>query len=319
MSGYLRLARSLCRRAGLYAVVCSLFLTVFAEAKAQRKASSSRPVASALIVQTEPNATIWLNDVRCGTTDGQGNLRVGRVPAGSYLLRVRARGFKEASLPVRVPSARAVRIRLARTNDQAELAFQQAEELRERAKSEEERRRAVELYRRAISARPRFAAAHVGLARALMDLGDYDAALAEVAAARRARPVYPEASAVEGRVLRALGDYDAALNAYRRAIREGRGFQPEAHTGIGMILEDRGRYEEAVAAFKRAIAQLFDTEPVLYQLLGSAYEKMEKYKEAVAAYERYLELAPNGNFAPAIRSIIEQLRQQASGNRALPF
>ena len=310
MSGYLRLARSLCRRAGLYAVVCSLFLTVFAEAKAQRKASSSRPVASALIVQTEPNATIWLNDVRCGTTDGQGNLRVGRVPAGSYLLRVRARGFKEASLPVRVPSARAVRIRLARTNDQAELAFQQAEEIRERAKSED---------RRGISARPRFAAAHVGLARALMDLGDYDAALAEVAAARRARPVYPEASAVEGRVLRALGDYDAALNAYRRAIREGRGFQPEAHTGIGMILEDRGRYEEAVAAFKRAIAQLFDTEPVLYQLLGSAYEKMEKYKEAVAAYERYLELAPNGNFAPAIRSIIEQLRQQASGNRALPF
>lgn len=315
MSDYLCAAHGSLGRARLCAAICCLFSIVFVGAQ-QR---ASRPTTSALVVQTEPNAVIWLNDVRCGTTDAQGRLSLGRVPAGSYVLRARARGFRETSVPVRLPRPSAVRVRLVRTRDQAELDFQQAEELRERAKNEEDRRQAVDLYRRAISARPRFAAAHVGLARVLMELGEYEAALAEVSAARRARAVYPEASAVEGRILRALGDYEAALDAYRRAIREGRGFQPEAYTGMGMILEDRGRYEEAASAFKRAIAQLFDTEPVLYQLLGAAYEKMEKYKEAVAAYEKYLELAPNGNFAPAIRSVIEQLRQQASGNRSLPF
>jgi cytochrome c-type biogenesis protein CcmH/NrfG len=39
---------------------------------------------------------------------------------------------------------------------------------------------------------------------------------------------------------------------------------------------------------------------------------MEKYKDAVEAYEKYLELAPDGSLAPAVRSIIDQLRRQAA-------
>jgi hypothetical protein len=38
---------------------------------------------------------------------------------------------------------------------------------------------------------------------------------------------------------------------------------------------------------------------------------MEKYKEAVEAYEKYLQLAPEGSLAPAVRSVIDQLRRQA--------
>jgi len=47
---------------------------------------------------------------------------------------------------------------LVRTTDEAELAFQEAEELREKASDEESRRRAVETYRRALTLRPRCAA-----------------------------------------------------------------------------------------------------------------------------------------------------------------
>jgi regulator of sirC expression with transglutaminase-like and TPR domain len=57
----------------------------------------------------------------------------------------------------------------------------------------------------------------------------------------------------------------------------------------------------------------------LYQLLGAVYEKLEKYKEAVAAYEKYLELAPDGNLAPAIRSVMDQLRKQAEDGAGLPY
>ena len=57
---------------------------------------------------------------------------------------------------------------------------------------------------------------------------------------------------------------------------------------------------------------------MIYQLLGAIYEKMEKYKEAVEAYEKYLQLAPEGNLAPAVRSIIDQLRKQAEEQSTQP-
>ena len=80
--------------------------------------------------------------------------------------------------------------------------------------------------------------------------------------------------------------------------------------GIGRVYEDKGQYELAAREFKIAIDQLSETEPIIYQLLGAAYEKAGENKEAILAYENYLRLAPNGSLAPAVRSIVEQLRQQ---------
>ncbi len=209
-------------------------------------------------------------------------------------------------------------MRLARTNDEAELSFQQAEEAREKAKDDESRQQAAALYRRALKLRPAFPAAHVGLARVLLDLNQHENALAEIEAARRDRSTYPEASAVEGRVYREMAFADEAIKSFQRAIREARGFQPEAHVGLARVFEDRGQYEGAAAEYEIAIKQLADSEPVIYQLLGAVYEKLEKYKEALAAYEKYLQLAPNGSLAPAIRSIIDQVRRQAAGQELKP-
>src|SRR5207253_3927001 len=114
-------------------------------------------------------------------------------------------------------------------------------------------------YRKAIQLRPAFPAAHVGLARVLMDLNDSEGALAEIESARRYRAVFPEASAVEGRIYREAGQTDDAIGAFNRAIRESHGFQPEAHVGIGRIYEDKGQYELAAREFQIAINQLSDT------------------------------------------------------------
>jgi tetratricopeptide (TPR) repeat protein len=276
-------------------------------ASAKTNASSAKTIN----VATEPNAVVWLDEVRRGAANEQGQLELKNVSPGRHALRVRAAGFAERVLQLLPAQRGRVEVKLAPTTDGAELAFQQAEAAREKATAEA-RKGAVELYRRAISLRPRYAAARVGLARTLSELGEFDAALNEVEEARKVRAVYPEASAVEGRILHSSGDDAGALEAYARAVREGRGFQPEAHTGTGVILQERGDYAGAAAAFRKAVAQLSDTEPVLYQLLGEALEKQEKYKEAVAAYEKYLELAPQGKLAPAIESIIDQLRKQAA-------
>ncbi|HEV2762103.1 MAG TPA: tetratricopeptide repeat protein [Pyrinomonadaceae bacterium] len=294
--------------------------TARAKAPAAKAAATQTTSARALIVRTEPRAGVWIDGLRRGTTDESGQLVVNQVAPGRHTLRVRAAGFAERSLTLLPAQRGTVEVKLTPTTDEAELAFQRAEDAREGVTppGATERPDPAELYRRALSLRPRFPAAHVGLARVLLGRDQYDEALEQIKEARLDRPVYPEASAVEGRILRAAADYEAALASYRRAVREGRGLQPEAYAGMGIVYEEQGKYEEAVEAFRKAIAQLHDTEPALYQLLGAAYEKLERWKEAVAAYEKYLQLAPDGRLAPAINSIIDQLRQQAAEQGSPP-
>jgi len=270
-----------------------------------------------LVITTEPNAIIWIDEIRRGTTDASGKLSLTKVSAGRHTVRVRASGFKETAVPL-LPGRRALAVKLITTTDQAELLFQQAETVREKARDEATRQQAADLYRQAIKLRPAFPAARVGLARILLDLNEFKEAHVEIDAARRARPSYPEASAVEGRIYREEAFDREAISSFRRAIREAGGVQPEAYVGLAKVYEDKGQFEQAVAEFRRAIAQLSDSEPVIYQMLGAAYEKIEKPKEAVVAYEKYLELAPNGSYAAAIRSILEQLKRDAAGEQIIP-
>ena len=268
-------------------------------------------------ITTEPNAIVWIDEIRRGTTDASGKLTVNRVSAGRHVVRVRAKGFREATTPL-LPGRRALSVKLLSTTDQAELLFQEAEIAREKARGEEALKKAADIYREAIKLRPAFPAAHVGLARILMDLNEHKEAHAAIEAARRTRPSYAEASAVEGRIYREEALDDEALRSFRRSLREARGFQPEAHVGMAKVYEDKGEFAQAVAEYRAAIAQLSDSEPVIYQMLGAAYEKMEKPKEAVTAYEKYLQLAPNGSYAAAIRSILEQLKREADGEQIIP-
>ena len=274
------------------------------------QAANNASSARTLIVIAEPNAIVWLDEIRRGTTDQAGKLALSRISSGQHSLRVRAAGFKEMTVPVLAAQQGEIRVRLLRTTDEAELTFQQAETARETARDDEARQRAADLYRQALKLRAAFPAAHVGLARVLLDLNDTNGALAEIEGARRYRPNYPEASAVEGRIYRETGQTDEAIGAFNRAIRESHGFQPEAHVGIGRVYEEKGQYDLAAREFQIAINQLSDTEPIIYQLLGAAYEKSGNNKEAIAAYENYLRLAPNGSLAPAVRSILDQLKTQ---------
>ena len=272
---------------------------------------------ASLTIMTEPNAAVWIDEIRRGNTDASGKLTLTKVSAGRHSVRVRANGFKETVAPL-LPGRRTLAVKLVTTTDEAELKFQEAETAREKARDDASQKKAADLYRETIKLRPAFPAAHVGLARVLMDLNEFKQAHAEIDAARRTKPAYAEASAVEGRIYREEAFSDDAIQSFRRAIREGGGVQPEAYVGLARVLEDKGQYAEAVVEFKKALAQLSDSEPVIYQMLGAAYEKIEKPKEAVAEYEKYLELAPNGSYAAAIRSILEQLKREAAGEQIIP-
>ena len=295
-------------------LLAALLLIAWGDVASARQRPKPGPVAGTartLSILSEPNTIVWIDEIRRGTTDAGGRLAQVKISSGAHALRARAAGFKELTMPLTAVQRGEVRLRLVRTTDAAELAFQQAETSRETARDDESRQKAADLYRRTLKLQPAFPAAHVGLARVLLDLNDTNGALAEIEAARRYRAIYPEASAVEGRIYREAGQTDEAIGSFNRSIRESHGFQPEAHVGIGRVYEDKGQYDIAAREFQIAINQLADTEPIIYQLLGAAYEKSGDNKAAVIAYENYLRLAPNGSLAPAVRSIVEQLKSQA--------
>lgn len=292
------------RAIGVYSLLLALALVAHAQ-------------PAALTITTEPNAIVWIDEVRRGTTDASGKLVLKKLTPGRHTVRVRANGFKETTASL-LPGRRTLAVKLVPTTDEAELLFQKAETAREQARDDAAREKAANLYREVLKVRAAYPAAHVGLARVLLDLNKFKEARAEIDAARRTRPVYPEASAVEGRIYREEAFDEEAIRSFRRAIREGRGFQPEAHVGLARLLEDKGEFAAAVVELRKALDQLSDSEPVIYQMLGAAYEKLNKPKEAIAAYEKYLELAPNGSYAAAIRSILNQLKREADGEEIIP-
>ncbi len=297
-----------------WVIAAFVLVLVAAPARSQRRPTpNAQPASSALVVTSEPGSIVWIDEIRRGVTDDSGRLQIKKLLPGRHLVRVRAAGFREATVPL-LPGKRSLSVKLVKTSDPAELMFQQAEAARDKARDDPAKQAAAELYRETLKLRPAFPAAHLGLARVLLDLNKTQEALTEIQAARRNRPVYAEASAVEGRIHREAGFTDDASVSFRRSIREAKGFQPEAYVGLARIYEEQGKHQEAIDAFNKALAQLSESEPVIYQLVGAAYEKQQKFKEAVAAYEKYLALAPNGSLAPAIRSILDQLRREAEGN-----
>jgi tetratricopeptide (TPR) repeat protein len=290
-------------------IICALLLSFAITSFAQK----TRTVT----ISTEPNATVWVDDIKRGATDASGKLTIKFVPASARKIRVRAHSFKEITQNL-APSQSQIEVNLVKTTDEAELTFHEAEKM-----MKVDRQQAIALYKKAASLRPKYVEAYIEMARAMSDANDYEGALDAIGKARKARPIFPEASAIEGRIHKSNGDDDKAVAAFKRAIREGNGFQPEAHTGLGMLYKEQAEafaanndfeneeahYKLAAGELKIALAQLSGTEPVIYELLGQVYEKMQKYPEAIATYEDYLRMFPDTPEATTFRSYIVQIRK----------
>lgn len=296
----------------LLCLLCSP--TILAQA---RKGAALRPVT----VVTEPGSTVWIDGVRYGATDDNGKLEISGIPAGIRSIRVRAQGFAEVNQSLPATARGDVVIKLTKTADEAELAFQSGESL-----VGVDREKAIAEYNRAIKLRPKYFAAHLALARAYSDRGEIEKAYKALQNAKRIRPTDPEAAAVEGRLLKDSDEEAKAIAAFKRAITLGKGFQPEAYTGLGLLYKERAEnaggssdfeaeranYDESIKYLATAVKQLGSAPDamVVYQLLGLIYERQKRYPEAIALYEDFLELFPNTSEAGAVESFIVQIKKQ---------
>src|SRR4051794_23821474 len=116
-----------------YACIAAL-LIVSSGAGAQRARTQVAATRNITIV-AEPDAIIWIDDIRRGVTDNKGMTRL-KLSAGAHTLRARAMGFKEISIPIPAAQRESLLLRMVRTTDQAELLFQKAENARETAKDD---------------------------------------------------------------------------------------------------------------------------------------------------------------------------------------
>ncbi|HXG91153.1 MAG TPA: tetratricopeptide repeat protein [Blastocatellia bacterium] len=288
----------------------SLFIAV--EAQAQRANPSHHPTGALKVITGHAGSVIYINNVRHGVTNEKGELELKRVWAGSFPVRVRTTGFADFNGAVVIASggSRTLKITQKPITDEATLHFQKGEDLRDRGKNKD----AVDEYKQAIQLRSLFAEPRIAMARSLTALQDFQEAEKQIQAAiRMGGRTLAEAQTVLANLRRNQGLIEESIVEYRKALRIARGNQFEAHIGLAIALNelnDPRLTDEIAREYRTGIIQDMETEPILYYQLAEILEKANRYKEAIEAYQNYLRLDPEGEYASAVESIIEQLKQQ---------
>jgi tetratricopeptide (TPR) repeat protein len=274
-----------------------------------QRARSAPGQGSIKIATGLPGSVIFINNIRHGVTAADGTLDLPHIRAGSYPAKVRTVGYADwkGSVIVSAGASRTLRVTQQASSDQGTLHYQKGDELRDKGKNDE----AVQEYERALSIRPVFPEARLAMARSLISQQKFELAERQLSSAVKEPGVArAEAQTLLANLRRYQGLLDESVTEYRKALRLAAGLSPEAHIGLAIALEELGTADEAVKEFRIGIAQDMDTEPILYYLLGSLLEKTGANEQAIEAYSNYLRLDPEGQYASAVESMIQKMKEE---------
>jgi Tfp pilus assembly protein PilF len=278
--------------------------------KSRATALRIRPGGALTIATGHPGSVVFINNVRHGVAGENGELKLSRVIAGRFPVRVRSTGFIDwnGTVTITAGSERSLKVPPRPGADQATVHFQTAEQLRDQGKN----RDAIPEYEKALAMRAAFPEAHIGATRSLIAIQNFQDAEKHIQAALKSRGrVLAEAQTVLGNLRRSQGLYEESAAEYRKAIRYANGVSAEAHVGLAIALKESGRLDQAINEYRIGILQDMDTEPVLYYQLGEILEEAKRYKEAIDTYSVYLKLDPEGEYASAVESIIDRLKEES--------
>lgn len=280
--------------------------------RARKPAGSANPTSRATgalkVITGQAGSVIFINTIRHGVTTDKGEVDLPRIHTGSYPVRVRTVGYTDwnGSVVIAAGASRTLKVTQQPTTDETTLHYQKGEALRDSGKNKD----AVQEYQQALTARPAFTEARIGMARCFVTLQDYQEAEKQTQAAIKAGGrTLVEAQTVLANLRRHQGLSEEAIFEYRKAIKLAAGNAFEAHIGLAIALDEAGKTDEAVKEYRIGIMQDMETEPILYYQLGEILEKAGRNKEAIEAYRNYVRLDPEGEYASAVESVIEQLKQ----------
>jgi serine/threonine-protein kinase len=185
----------------------------------------------------------------------------------------------------------------------------------------------LEEYRRAIELNPGYATAHQWYAEALMRLGRYEEAIAEIERAEQLDPLSLVIHAVHGYVYYHARQYDPAVAQFQKTLDLDANFFP-AYLFLGWTYEQKGMYGEAVAQLQKAMALPGGDTAEVVAALGHAYAvsgekaraaqllsqlKQEAKRRYVDPYQIALVYAGLGEKDRAFASLEEAYRARSEG------
>jgi tetratricopeptide (TPR) repeat protein len=111
---------------------------------------------------------------------------------------------------------------------------------------------ALKEFEQAIASNEDATIARLNMARARIDLRDYDGALREIDAHEKRQPGSRDAAYLRGRVAERRARPDEAERSYQAALALDPNFT-EARNDLGLLRERQGRHDEALAEFRRVV------------------------------------------------------------------
>ena len=191
---------------------------------------------AALTITTEPNAIVWIDEIRRGTTDASGKLSLTKVSPGRHTVRVRANGFKETTVALASrPSHSCRKARYQRPTRPNCCFNRRRPRVKKRATMRLDKKPPISIAKRSNCGR--HFPLRTSVSRACCSTSTSSKKRTQRSTPRDEQDLrIAEASAVEGRIYREEALIDEAIRSFRRAIREGGGVQPEAYVGLAQVL-----------------------------------------------------------------------------------
>lgn len=173
------------------------------------------------------------------------------------------------------------------------------------------RKKAIELLNKSLELYPDFVAALNQLGLQYMELGDWGKASDPLRKAIKLAPDAFQPRLNYGIVLIQVKNYkDAAAELAIATQRDSSSGIAQLYLGRAMV--NLGKYELAQTALKRSISIGGDDVIEAHRYLAAVYIETQKAPLAADELEAYLKLAPKAKDADRIRSLIKDLRSQAT-------
>lgn len=186
---------------------------------------------------------------------------------------------------------------------------------------------AVDAYRKAVDQDKDNLDSIRGLAKNLMNLGDYDAALAQYKIVADSDPQDAETQLRIAEIYRHQGKYQQALDSLTKTQALAQD-SLEVPYNIGLVYEALGRSDDAIKTYEDLLQKTYRADgnyspqdrgnrAVFLERLGSVYRDTGKYPQALDTFRKILALNSEDNTARAYQQIIDTYRDQKDWAGAL--
>lgn len=173
-----------------------------------------------------------------------------------------------------------------------------------------EKAQAIQYYRKTIEADPKFTFAYNNLALLYEESKDYASAEKAYRQALKKDAHYNLARLNLGNMYAGTGNFTAAQKLFNEALAK----EPNNEWGYyyqGNMFLRQGIYLEAISSYQKALS-LNPQHATTYYLLAVALSKVNRMDEAMQASLHYMQLAPDGEYAKEMKTLIMAVKLSQS-------